>query len=249
MPKTICCAHRGAMAYAPQNTMKAFRLAAEIGADMIELDVHLTRDGVAVVNHDTSFKRAEVSMGTRSENDVSAGTRSKNDHVPSGIIREMTAAEIRNVRFQGEPIPELEEVIQFCKESGTRINIEIKAPEAAAEVVRLVNKHDMRPRIMVSSFSSRALKAVKASDKSFETAYLTTPAHGPFAIPFARRLGCAAVNPHKMQIGPLFVASAHRNGLKIFAWTVNDERTMRRFISLGVDGIITNKPDLLLRLR
>jgi glycerophosphoryl diester phosphodiesterase len=228
MPKIICCAHRGAMAYAPQNTMKAFRLAAEMKADMIELDVHLTRDGVAVVNHDTAFNHA-----------VPAG----------GRIVEMTAADVRGVRFEGEPIPELEEVIQFCKECGMKINIEIKAPAAAMEVVRLVQKHGMRDRILVSSFSAKALNAVKAGDKSFETAYLTTPAHGPFAIPLARRLGCSAVNPHKMQVGPLFVASAHKHGLKIFAWTVNDEQTMRRFITLGVDGIITNKPDLLIRLR
>jgi len=216
------------MAYAPENTMKAFRLAADMGAEMVELDVHLTLDGVAVVNHDTAFNKA-----------VPAG----------GEIRAMTAEEVRGVSFEGEPIPTLEEVIEFCKSSGMMINIEIKAPEAAVEVVRLVQKHDMTAKVLVSSFSARALKAVKAGDKSFDTAYLTTPAHGPFAIPIAKRLGCASVNPHKMQVNSRFVAAAHRKGLRIFAWTVNDEKTMSRFVALGVDGIITNKPDLLVKLR
>jgi glycerophosphoryl diester phosphodiesterase len=228
MKNIICIAHRGAMAYAPQNTMKSFALACEMRADMIELDVHLTSDGAAVVNHDPVFRHTDP---------------------PAGKIREMTLEQVRVLRFQGEPIPALEEVIEYIKPRGVGLNIECKVVEAAPEVVRLVRRHAFEKMTLVSSFIPRALAEVKKCDPAIGTGYLTPPVLSPFGLPRARLLGCESINPNKAQVNRAFVAAARKLGLKIFPWTVNDEKTMRRFITLGVDGIITNKPDLLNKLK
>ena len=228
MEKVICCAHRGAMAYAPENTMKAFRLAADMGADMIELDVHLTRDGAAVVNHDPEFSRAGPA---------------------GGKIKNMTLGEVRAVRIQGEPVPTLEEALLLCKERGMEINIECKACEAAREIVRLVRETGMRERTLVSSFSTRALAACKQLDPEISVGYLTLPLLHPAAFGPARRLRCASINPNLTGLTRRFVAAAHKRGIKVIPWTVNDARNMRRLIAAGADGIITNKPDLLNKIK
>ena len=124
------------MAHAPENTMKAFRLGIEMGADMVELDAHLTRDGHAVIHHDRSFG---------------------NTTPKKGLINLMTLNSVRELRFQGEPIPTLEEALLLCKEHGTILNIECKQGTAIKEVVRLVRLHGMERLVMVSQFSALVL--------------------------------------------------------------------------------------------
>lgn len=224
MKKTICIAHRGAMAYAPQNTMKSFALACEMKADMIELDVHLTADGAAVVNHDTDFKHTDP---------------------PAGKIRDLTIEQIRALRFQGEPIPTLGEVIEYVKPRGVGLNIECKVAEVVPEVVRLLKQYKFQKMTIISSFNPRALTEVKKHDESIETAYLTAPVIYPFGLPRAKKLGCAAIHPNKMQVNAAYMAITRRLGLRVNVWTVNDEKSMRKLISLGANGIITNHPDVL----
>jgi len=228
MRKVICCAHRGAMAYAPQNTMKSFRLASEMGADMIELDVHMTKDGHAVVNHNPAFDLPGQ---------------------PGGIIKEMTLSDVAAIRFQGEPIPTLEEVIRFCKECGMAMNIEVKTHTASEETVRLVKKYDVQSGTLISSFSRRALAIGKKSGPEIDTGYLTPPLLHPFSVGAARRLKCATINPNKTSLTSRFVSKAHAVDIRIFPWTVNNPDEMQRLIDIGVDGIITNKPDILNKIK
>jgi len=225
--KPLIIAHRGASDHAPENTMKSFALAASMGADMIELDVHLTRDGVAVVNHD-----ADLAYTTP----------------PKGKIKNLPLEEIRSARFHGEPIPTLEEAILFCRDKGIEMDIECKDEAAIGEIVRLVRAHGMEQRTLISDFRIRGLITVRRLDTTIRTGYLTAPVIYPLAFPAALAAGAYSVNPHKFQVNKVYVELAHRLGLKVFPWTINRTDELRRMINLGVDGIITNRPDLLAKI-
>ncbi len=195
-----------------------------MGADMIELDVHITKDGRAVVNHNPAFDLPGQQ---------------------GGIIKHMTLGEVNSVLFQGEPIPTLEEVILFCKECGMRMNIEVKTHAASEETVRLLEKHRMQQGTLISSFSGRALAIAKKSSPEIDTGYLTPPLLHPFSIRTATRLQCATINPNKAFLTRRFVSKAHARNIRIIPWTVNNPEDMQQLIDIGVDGIITNKPDVL----
>lgn len=228
MKKMINCAHRGAMAYAPENTMKAFRLGIDMGADMLELDTHLTRDGVAIVNHNTDLKHTTP---------------------PLGRIAGLTYDEISHIRFRGEPIPTLEEVILLCMERGVELDIECKDGGAIEEVVRLVRKHGTQEHTLISQFNALVIARSRRLDPSIRTGFLTLPVVYPFHRLAALAAGAYSVNAHKAQVNRLYVEVAHFMGLKVISWTVDDADEMRRLIENGVDGIITNKPDLLAKIK
>ena len=230
-------AHRGASEQAPPNTLAAFRLAAELGADGVELDVHLSRDGEVVVIHDDTVDRTT------------------NGHGP---VSELTLAELKALdagswfdpAFAGERIPTLQEVIDAV---GHRLflNIELKqtallrATGLEAEVVRLIEDNQMTDRVIVSSFHPLALRRVKKLNPYIPTALL----HGAGPI-FIRRAWLAplipheALHPHYSQVTERYVQEAHRRGRRVNVWTADDPEEMRRLLRLGVDGIITNRPAL-----
>jgi len=212
------------MAYAPENTMKSFRLAFELGADMIELDTQLTSDGYAVVNHNKSFNKTTP---------------------PAGKINELSLDQIKQLKMQGEPIPLLEEAIALCKEKGKMIDIECKDRSVAAEVVRLLKKYQLTKATIVTSFIPSVLSDIKTLEPSLKTGNLVMPILYAMPIRAALKRGCHAVVPNKNQINAKFIEKAHEKNLKVISWTINDTETMKRFVDLGIDGIITNKPDAL----
>ena len=222
--------HRGASHAAPQNTLAAFRKAADVGADGIELDVHLSRDGVPVVIHDAS---------------VDATTDGQ------GLVREMTLAQLEALDagahfapdFAGERIPTL---VAVLAEVGARlwINIELKADQTAAlvpAVVALVKRMEMADRVWFSSFKPYALYRVRALAPDIPCGLLYSPLHlGTMLLkPFTPH---EALHPYKDMITERAVRRAHRRGLRVFAWTLDDPDIARRFAAWGVDGIITNEP-------
>lgn len=232
--KPIICAHRGASIQAPENTVAAFRRAGELGADMFELDVSLTRDGEMVIMHDATVDR------------TTDGT---------GKVSDLTLAEIKNLdagswkdpRFTGEPVPTLEDT--FVNRDGQMINVEIKAnvpnvEETADKVVALVRKYGLQKNVVVSSFSAAALERVYADDPTIPTGFLFGA-----TIPKAFPRGIAAVHPHYSVVTAKFVAWARGNGWQVNPWTINDPKEMRRLMDLGVDMIITDAPDTLKQLR
>ncbi len=228
MKKIVNCGHRGSPVHAPENTLKAFRTAVEMGADMIELDARMTSDGIAIINHDKTYKRTTGNPAPTSE---------------------LTYRQVKELRFNGEPVPTLEETVALCKESGIKINIECKESGAVSEAIRLMNNYGIASGSMISEFDARALKESKEIDASVDTGFLTLPVLTPFPLLRAKKLGCAWINPNKAQINPMFVSRAHRLGLKVIPWTVNDADMMRRFIDIGVDGFITNYPDVLSKIK
>jgi len=231
-------AHRGASVAAPANTLSAFRLAAEMGADGVELDVQLSRDGEAVVVHDFTV-------------DCTTDGR--------GAVREMVLAQLKELdagswfdpAFAGERIPTLQEVFDVI---GHRllVNVEIKSLPGRsrgleAEVVRLIEDNSLAHRVIVSSFNPLSLRKVKRLNPNILTALLYAP-----DLPLLLRrawLGPIAPHefrhPHYSMVDERFMAWVRRKGYRVNAWTVNEPGEIRRLLALGVDGIITDHPDLL----
>lgn len=230
---TLVIAHRGASAYAPENTLRAFELAARQGADMCELDVQRTADGVLVVFHDDTTARWEAQ---------------------GRPVTHCTLADLRQLDIGGERVATLAEVCSFARERGMRLNVELKMRGIGADVVRLVHHERVSDQVLISSFWDEALAEIAAVAPGMPRALLMgIPTFRPDvrlreSWPFLdlKRVGAVAWHP-AWQI-PLLDHVApivRRAGYRVHVWTVNDPDDMRRFLVLGVDGIITDTPDVL----
>lgn len=221
--RVINCGHRGAMAYEPENSLKSFRRAAEMGAGQIELDVYLTADGIPVVTHGAMLHTKPAAAN----------------------VRKTTLAELRELRCKGEPIPTLQESIDLCLELGLLLNIEIKDKASVRETVNLIRKNNLHDRCQVSNFHISILEQVKSLDPRVNLGYLVIPVVKWMQLKIAIRHGCESVNPLYTCAGVPYIHAAHKNGIKVYVWTVNSADDMRKLIAAGVDGIMTNKPDVL----
>lgn len=236
-PRPLVFAHRGAMAYAPMNTLAAFELAHEQGADGIELDVWLSQDDVPVVIHD--FEVDNTTDG-------------------SGRVGSMTVAEIQALdagswyanEFAGQRIPTLAEVFDTIG-SKLFINVELKSTDMRVEnivvqTIACIRQHEMSENVLVSSFNPLVVRRMRKYAPEIATGYLQyedIPRHIRWL-----RLGTpyATEHPHSTQITPEFIAQAKRKGRYVNAWTVNDPDEAVRLAQMGVDGIITDNPDTIL---
>ncbi len=240
MSKTMIQAHRGASAYAPENTLPSFRLAVEMGADGIECDIHLTKDGRFVVCHDHTVDR------------TSSG---------SGEIADLTLAEIKaldfgskfDAKFTGIQAPTLEEMLDVVRVMKV-INIEIKRFEHPMGLDASLNlfysileKYGIVKRTIVSSFDKIALKRLKELHGDVYTCLLYDRMKSPAAT--AQKLGCSAIHPYYGFLSKRTVISAHNRGMKVNCWTVDDADEVTYMIRLGCDGIITNRPDTAIKAR
>lgn len=227
MKKVVNCGHRGAMAYEPENTLRSFRRAAEMGADEIELDVFRSADGELVVNHGATL----------------------HTEPRGGRIRNMTMQQIRELRFHGEPIPTLQESVDLCNETGMNINIEIKTPLAVSGVVEVIRKNNLYDRCQVSCFFPWVLRRVKSLDEKINTGFLAAPIFPMRMMKKAADMGCFSINPFHKKTTAEYMKAARALGLKVYVWTVNEPADMRRMIETGVDCVMTNKPDVLTRVK
>jgi glycerophosphoryl diester phosphodiesterase len=255
-------AHRGASHDAPENTLAAFRLAREMGADGVELDVQASKDGEAVVIHDfmvdaTTDGQGWVKDKTLAElKELDAGSWFD---APSINLRGEPVEPSGRRRFAGQRIPTLQEVII---EVGHQLllNVELKAKVfgdsglalrqnsgLVAEVVRLIEDHNLIHRTIVSSFNPLALRQVKRLNHRINTGliyYFDLPAHLIRAL-FLFLADPDALNPEKHLVTQEYLAWARERGYRVNAWTVDEPAEMERLVALGVDGIITNRPDVL----
>lgn len=230
MPLVI--AHRGASAYAPENTLAAFQLAHTQGADMLELDVRRSADGVLVVFHDATTERW--------------------DGQPRPVST-CTLADLRRLDIGGEAVATLAEVCAFARTSGMLLNVELKQPDIAVPVVQLLRTHDMIDQTLVAAFSPAALHELSQVAPDLQRGYLMgTRTYHPVTRlrelwPFRalRRVHATAWHP-AVQL-PLLrpvLPCVRRAGYAVNVWTVDDPAVMRQLIDWGATGIITNKPDL-----
>jgi glycerophosphoryl diester phosphodiesterase len=223
--------HRGASAYAPENTLAAFELAVEQGADGIEFDVQLSADGWPVVIHDSRVDRTT------------------NGH---GEVGKLTLAELRCLDTgDGQPMPTLDEVFDAVGKRLPLLNIEIKgfgARSRGAEklIADCIRSHDMVDRTIVSSFNPWLVRRARRC----------LPSGTPVAL--IRAPGCLkyshwlvqgdADHPHYSLVNVRYMEWARKRGYRVHVWTVDEQSEATRLIRLGVDAIISNKPDLMRRI-
>jgi glycerophosphoryl diester phosphodiesterase len=232
--------HRGASAYAPENTLPAFNLAREMGAVGVELDVQLTADGRLVCIHDETLDRTTTGAGP-------VGTRT---------LDELKVYEATNGMsgFAGTTIPTLDEVFELYAGTDMVVNVELKnsvMPYHGMEekVLALVDAAGMQNRVLLSTFNHISLVKLHELGTTVPTAMLFgEPLFRPWR--YAQTLHVSGINPpHQyLRYVPKLVARAKELGLTVNPWTVNDADDMRRVIDLDVDAIITNFPDRALAL-
>ena len=236
----IIIAHRGYSGKYPENTMSAFTGAVTAGADMIELDVTLTKDNIAVVIHDETLDR------------TTAGAGKVADYYWSEM-RDLDAGSWLDKKFSGERIPLLEEVVRLvARERKIELNIEIK-PEALGRigcnsvenrVMDLVFHYQIQARVLVSSFEPEFLMRIRKSDREIRLGYLIEKTCMDWES-FCKKYNCYSVNPGESLVDENLIRSAHESGLKVIPWTVNDRQRMEELADMGVDGMFTNYPELL----
>jgi len=232
-------AHRGASAYAPENTLAAFRLAAEMGADGIELDAKLSLDGEVVVMHDATIDRTTDGSGRIVD-------------LPLADLKRLDAGSKFDTKFAGEPVPTLEEVFDSVADR-LLINVELTNYNDLRDgleykVVELIERRGLADRVMVSSFSPLNLRHVKRAAPGIVCGLLYMP---EMPLLFRRAWlawlipGLEAHHPHFSMIDAAFTHRRHARGQKVNTWTVNEEVDMRRVLDAGVDAIMTDRPDVL----
>ena len=225
--KVLCIAHRGAYAYAPENTLKSFKMAIEMGADMIELDVHLTKDRQVVVIHDDTIDR------------TSDG---------SGYVKDYTLEELKTFDFgEGEKIPTLAEVFELAK-GKVGVNVEIKQYNMEKEIVDVIRKYNMEKDVIISSFLHPTLVNIKNLEPTLRTALLFT-ARPINVVRLAKEARAEFLHPYFETVDEIMVKEAVSAGIGINVWTVDEEEDIERMIKMGVTGIITDVPDVCIELR
>jgi glycerophosphoryl diester phosphodiesterase len=245
--RVIKVAHRGGAGLAPENTLAAFRAGLEYGADALELDVHLSRDGELVVIHDPIVARTTNAAGE---------------------VGALTFAELRlldaSARYFGPPvgrqlIPTLQEVVELAKgRASLQIEIKVRAdgsryPGIEAKVVETLRRSGMVDEAVVLSFDFPTLAAVKQIEPRLRTCALISRAYlekigkrGPAAVAAEMTaLGATFVGVEKSWLSEPLYKELRARGLGVGAWTVDDPEAMRKFALMGVDFITSNRPDLL----
>lgn len=241
MERPLIIAHRGASAYAPENTIASFVKALEMKSDGIEIDVHMSKDKALVVCHDEKVDRT-----TDGE----------------GFIKDFTLTELKKLdagswfgkEFKGQRIPELSEVLELIKDTNILLNIELKnAPITYAGIekktIDMIIEYGMEDRVIISSFNHYSLIEVKRINPRIKTGILYMAGLVEPWI-YAKRLNADALHPLFYNLfAPDLVKGCFNNGIMLNPFTVDDERHIEALVNLKVNGIITNYPDRAVRIR
>ena len=222
--RPLVLAHRGAATFFPENSLAAFVEARRLGADGVELDVRRSADGALVVHHDRLVPGA-------------------------GDVAVLTVAELP------PGVPLLDAALDAC--AGMTVNIEVKnlphephwdgAELAARQVAAVVVERGLLANVVVSSFALATIDAVRAAEPEVVTGLLTPPGADQLrALDLAVGAGHRAIHPHHLGLDLALVDAAHDRGLAVTAWTADDAERIRWLAAAGVDGIITNRPDVAL---
>lgn len=223
----FCLGAPGASALAPENTLRAFRAAEAAGADGLELDVQLSRDGVPVVLHDETLDRTSDGRGPVAE-------------LPLEELKQLDAGSWFSAAFAGEKMPTLEEVLRWGG-SRLRFNVEIKDSSAAQAVLGLSRSYP-QASIVVSSFDHDLLHRLRCSAPQLPLAFLWEQSDCAAAVERAAACAAESFNPRYDFLSAELVADCHRRGLAVYPWTVDALAALERCWQLGVDGVFCNDP-------
>ncbi|MFC5588840.1 glycerophosphodiester phosphodiesterase family protein [Sporosarcina soli] len=255
MEDVLVIAHRGASAYAPAHTIAAYEMAVEMGADYIELDLHMTNDGKLVAVHDpvVSFQTA-----TRAIADI---TLDELLLYSPGEVFNKENPQYASDKYEVERIVELKDIFQHFSMS-TNYYIEIKSPDQypgiEEELIRQLQAHhlldtnDQPPKVIIQSFHADSLQKVFQLEPTIPLIQLVRfEKEASFTKKELKRLKnyASGVGVNWDAITPAFIETMHKEGMDVHAFTVNEEETIRLLLTLGVDGIFTDKPDLVILLR
>jgi len=218
--RPLVLGHRGSPARAPENTLLAFRLALEEGADGVELDVQPGGDGTAVVIHDATLDRTTDRRGA---------------------VAALSWEEVSAARSRSEAVPRLEQAAAWAAESGAWLNVEIKSPGAEAASVAAIEAAGVLDRTFFSSFLPDVVARV-GELAPHAARFLLSERWDDVARATARRLGVRGVCLHHSAATPAALAELQGAGLDVVVWTVDDSRRLRELLRAGVRGVITNHP-------
>ena len=218
----LLISHRGASHYEPENTLRSFRKALDMRSSAIEFDVRKSLDGHLVVIHDGKVDRTTDGKGA-----VSGKTLGELQALDAGC---------------GERIPTLDEVFDnFGGHCG--LVVELKERGTEEKTVSLIKKHGLTKDVVAVSFREDCLRAVRGLDSAIPTGLITVFGFG--CVKKALSLGCRVVATNHRFMTRRLASEARRNGLFVCCWTVNDPKRGERLARIGLDGVITDKPDLL----
>ena len=240
MSNTKVIAHRGASGYAPENTLEAFLLAIEQGADGIELDVQLSRDGIPVVIHDETIDRVTDRTGNVKDYTLQE-------------LKELTVLKDRFPQYSQSKIPTLKEVLEAVKSSAIQVNIELKTgiywyPDIEKKVAEIVEETGMKEKIIYSSFNHYSVQRIKEIVPDAETAYLYSDVILNVED-YARKTKVDGLHPAVYHVKMAdFLKGYIESGLNVRVWTVNEEADMKALTEAGVTAVITNYPDVAARI-
>lgn len=251
LPRTI--AHRGGSGIRPENTLESFRHAHSFGVRTMELDVHLTTDGVLVVHHDETVDRTTNGTGP-----ISICTLADLRSLDAGYRFEDELGEL-SFRGMGLRIPTLEEVVTELADCSFVIELKPTGPAIALAIRRFVDRMNVHDRVCVAGFHEPTLAAFRSlggprvrssgGQDAIQRFWLAsrigadrllTPAFDMLQVP--------PVHHGLRVIDRRFVAAAHRRGIEVHAWTIDDPLEMKQLLDLGVDAIITDRPDRMMVL-
>jgi glycerophosphoryl diester phosphodiesterase len=214
--------HRGARAYEPENTLRSYKKALEIGVDAVELDVRKTKDNQLVVIHDADIKKT---------------TNGK------GLVSELTLKQIKEFSTEkDEKIPTLKEALDFLDKK-VKILIELKEEGVEEKVLSAVHENGLQKNVIIVSFIENALRKVRELDKEVETGLIYAKHKNP--VRSALDLKAQYLVAFYRFTHTANVQKAHENGLKVIVWTVNKPEDVAEYVKKGVDGIASDKPDIL----
>lgn len=232
---TQIIAHRGASKYAPENTMPAFEKAMEAGADGIETDVQLTRDGIPILIHDEKLHRT---------------TNGK------GFVQDYTFAELQKLDagswfsedFSGTRLLSVEELLIWIKDKPLKLHLELKNnkidyPELEIKTYNLLEKHELNERVVFSSFNPLSLERLKQIDRTIPAALLLSQKNKDYFLA-ARELEVSALHIKYRLLNDKLMKKAKENNIAIRVYTVNRPSQLRNCFRLKCDGVFTDVPDL-----
>lgn len=211
--------HRGARAYEIENTLESFRKAVELGVNAIEFDVRQSRDGELIISHDDNLKKV---FGQ----DLPVNGTTLSD------LKQLT----------GNRIATLDESLSFIDSKVDKILVELKEAGYEKKVLDLIRKKKLEERVIVVSFHEAALAHARKLNKKVETGLIYTKLRNP--VEAALKLDAQYIVPLYRFVHTGDVEKAHRNNLKVIVWTINTEEEVREYVTKGVDGIASDKPDI-----
>jgi glycerophosphoryl diester phosphodiesterase len=230
----VVVAHRGASSLAPENTLAAIRKAAELGAVMVEFDVRQTKDGRVVLMHDADVRRTTDGKGR-----IKDTTHAQ--------LTELDAGHWFGPAFQGEPVPTLDEALAALGPKMVAA-IELKSGRAIVPKVHAaIDRHGLAGRVVIFSFRATHVRASKAVRPTVPALFLIDPERGKSAytadvVSRAQTTDADLVGLNHLAVDANTVRAFHEAGMPVFVYTVDNHPDVERMMSLGVDGIISNKP-------